>query len=57
MTVSNKSAKTHTLTDLTNGETYTISVVATSMYLVSKMVDSNMPVSLGKYIAIPIEKF
>ena len=38
----------HTLTNLTNGETYTISVVATSMDLVSKMVDSNMPVPLGK---------
>ena len=38
----------HTLTGLTNGETYTISVVVTSMDLDSKMVDSNMPVPLGK---------
>ena len=48
VTVSNKSAMTHTLTGLTNGETYTISVVTTSMDLDSEMVDSNMPVPLGK---------
>ena len=37
----------HTLTDLTNGKTYTISIVATSMDLDSESA-SNIPVPLGK---------
>ena len=44
----NKITNSLTLTGLTNGRMYTISILATSMYLVSGSVYSNMPVHLGK---------
>ena len=45
-TVSDGSTETHTLTDLVNGETYTISVAATSNKLSSVGVATNSNVSL-----------
>ena len=46
-TVSDGSTETHTLTGLVNGETYTISIVATSDNL---GVTADMAVGLGKFI-------
>ena len=48
-TVSGGNTMTHTLTGLTNGETYTISIVATSNTLPSSTVMANMAVGLGKF--------
>ena len=48
-TVSGGNTMTHTLTGLTNGETYTISIVATSNTLPSSAVMANMPVGLSKF--------
>ena len=48
-TVSDGSTETHTLTGLVNGETYTISVVATSDNLPSESVTADMVVGLGKF--------
>ena len=48
-TVSGGNTTTHTLTSLTNGETYTISIVATSNTLPSSAVMANMPVGLSKF--------
>ena len=48
-TVSGGDTMTHTLTGLTNGETYTISIVATSNTLSSDTVMANMPVGLSKF--------
>ena len=48
-TVSGGDTMTHTLTGLTNGETYTISIVATSNNLPSSAVMANMPVGLSKF--------
>ena len=48
-TVSNGSTETHTLTGLVNGETYTISIVATSDNLPSEGVTADMAVGLGKF--------
>ena len=47
-TVNDKTTNSLTLTGLTNGRMYTISILATSVYLVSGNVYSNMPVHLGK---------
>ena len=48
-TVSGGNTMTHTLTGLTNGETYTISIVGTSNTLPSSAVMANMPVGLSKF--------
>ena len=48
-TVSGGNTMSHTLTGLTNGETYTISIVATSNTLTSSTVMANMAVGLGKF--------
>ena len=48
-TVSGGNTMTDTLTGLTNGETYTISIVATSNTLPSSAVMANMPVGLSKF--------
>ena len=51
-TVSDGSTETHTLTGLVNGETYTISMIATSsssISLPSESVTADMTVSLGKH--------
>ena len=48
-TVSDGSTETHTLTDLMNGETYNISVVATSDNLPSERVTAGMAVGLCKF--------
>ena len=48
-TVSGGNTMTHTLTGLTNGETYTISIVATSNTFPSSAVMANMAVGLGKF--------
>ena len=50
-TVSNGSTETHTLTGLMNGETYTISVVATSDNLPSESVAADMAVGLRKSLS------
>ena len=50
-TVSDGSTETHTLTGLMNGETYTISVVATSNNLPSESVTADMAVWLRKFFA------
>ena len=50
-TVSNGSSETHTLTGLMNGETYTISVVATSDNLPSESVAADMAVGLRKSLS------
>ena len=50
-TVSDGSTETHTLTGLVNGETYTISVVATSDNLPSGGVTADMAVGLGKFFS------
>ena len=50
-TVSNGSTETHTLTGLVNGETYTISVVATSDNLPSESVTADMEVGLRKSLS------
>ena len=50
-TVSDGSTETHTLTGLMNGETYTISVVATSGNLPSESVTANMAVGLRKSLS------
>ena len=50
-TVIDGSTETHTLTGLVNGETYTISMIATSpssISLPSESVTAHMTVSLGK---------
>ena len=49
-TVSDGSTETHTLTGLVNGETYTISVAATSEHFPSEAVAANTTVSLRKCI-------
>ena len=49
-TVSGGNTMTHTLTGLTNGETYTISIVATSNTLSSDTVMANMLVGLSKFL-------
>ena len=49
-TVSGGNTITDTLTGLTNGETYTISIVATSNTLSSSSVMANMLVGLGKFL-------
>ena len=49
-TVSGGNTMTHTLSDLTNGETYTISIVATSSALSSDTVMANMLVGLSKFL-------
>ena len=41
VTIDNSSTVAHTLTDLQNGETYTISIIATSQHLPSETVDGN----------------
>ena len=48
-TVSGGNTMTHTLTGLTNGETYTISIVATSSTTSSSAVLANMAVGLSKF--------
>ena len=48
-TFSNGSTETHTLTGLVNGETYTISVAATSDNLSSESVIADMAVGLRKF--------
>ena len=50
-TVSDGSTETHTLTGLVNGETYTISVVATSDNLPSEGVTADMAVGLCKFFS------
>ena len=45
------STETHTLTGLVNGETYTISVVATSDNLPSEGVTADMAVGLGNFFS------
>ena len=47
-TVSGGSTNSYTLTGLTNGETYTISIVATSNNLASDTVTVDLAVRLGK---------
>ena len=49
-TFSGGNTMTHTLTGLTNGETYTISIVATSNTLSRDTVMTNMLVGLGKFL-------
>ena len=51
-TVSGGNTMTHTLTGLTNGETYTISIVATSDNLPSSAVMADKTVGLGKFITV-----
>ena len=46
MTVSNGSTDSETLTGLQNGDTYTISIVATSEFLPSESVAADMSVGL-----------
>ena len=46
--VSGGNSMSHTLTDPTNGETYTISIVATSDFLPSETVTVDMAVGLGE---------
>ena len=48
-TVSGGNTMTDTLTGLTNGETYTTSIVARSNTLPSSAVTANMAVGLGKF--------
>ena len=48
-TVSGGDTNSHTLTSLTNGETYTISIVATSDHFFSDSVPADMSVTLGKH--------
>ena len=48
-TASGGNTMTHTLSDLTNGETYNISIVATSSTTSSSTVMANMAVGLGKF--------
>ena len=48
-TVGDGSTETHTLTGLVNGETYTISVTATSEHFFSEAVAADTTVSLGKF--------
>ena len=51
-TVSDGSTETHTLTGLVNGETYTISMIATSsssIILLSESVTADMTVGLGNH--------
>ena len=50
-TVSDGSTETHTLTGLVNGETYTISIVATSDNLPSESVAADMAVGLRKSLS------
>ena len=50
-TVSDGSTETHTLTGLVNGETYTISIVATSDNLPSESMTADMVVGLGKFFS------
>ena len=50
-TVSDGSTETHTLTGLVNGETYTISVAATSDNLPSEGVAADMAVGLCKFFS------
>ena len=50
-TVSDGSTETHTLTGLVNGETYTISIVATSDNLPSESVTADKAVGLGKFFS------
>ena len=47
--VSDGSTETHTLTGLMNGETYTITIIATSDNLPSESVTADMAVGLGKF--------
>ena len=47
-TVSGGSTETHTLTGLVNGDTYTISMIATSQHFFSEAVAADATVSLGK---------
>ena len=47
-TVSDGSTETHTLTGLANGETYTISVTATSPHFPSEAVAADATISLRK---------
>ena len=47
-TVSDGSIETHTLTGLVNGETYTISMIATSRHFFSEAVAADTIVNLGK---------
>ena len=55
-TVSGGSTETHTLTGLVNGETYTISVAATSQHFPSEAIAANATVSLRKYFVFcPVE--
>ena len=49
MSVDGGSTDNYTLTSLTNGETYTISIVATSNTLTSDTVTANMAVGLSKF--------
>ena len=49
-TVSGGNTMTHTLSDLTNGETYTMSIVATSNTLSSSAVMADMTVGLSKFL-------
>ena len=46
-TVSSGSTNTHTLTGLTNGDTYTVSIAATSGSVTSATVTADMNVGLG----------
>ena len=50
MTVSGGSTENHLLTDLQNGDTYNISIVATSENLPSESVMA-MDVGLGKFVS------
>ena len=50
-TVSDGSTETHTLTGLVNGETYTISIVATSDNLSSESVTADKAVGLGQFFS------
>ena len=48
-TVSDGSTETHTLTGLVNGETYTISVAATSQHFFSEAVAADTTISLREF--------
>ena len=51
-TVSGGSTNTHTLTGLTNGDTYTVSIAATSGSVTSATVTADMNVGLGLLLTL-----
>ena len=50
--ISDDSTDTHTLTDLQNGDSYTISIVGTSQHFYSNSVTTSDNIMLGKYMYV-----